>query len=370
MERHLPISGSLGELDVASILALMHRQALDGRLKVSAARFTKTVWMQDGCVVFAQSTRADDALGSYLLGRGAIDAAELEKARRRMQKNRCRLGRVLMEMGQLTPERLWSEVGGHMRAIVFSLFPLRDGRYDILHPVTEARENIRLRLPVPEAILEGVRAIRDEEFVASRFAPGLALYPSPEGAALDAELKPHEAHVLALVGDGVPLEEIVARSELLRFDTLKVIYALRVLGRIGDRRRPGRAPTPHASIGAPAAFASFDEALREYNAKFETIYRLLSKEIGPVAHAILADSITAVVETIPSCFRALEIRADGRLEERSILKGVWHEDFAGSGGEFLRGLEEILYAEIFAVKRHLGKEYESQILQWIRNPGN
>lgn len=370
MERHLPISGSLGELDAATILALMHRRALDGRLKVSAARFTKTVWLQDGCVVFAQSTLAGDALGSYLVGRGAIDEADLEKARRRMQKEHCRLGRALMTMGRLTPERLWSEVGGQMRAIVSSLFPLRDGRYDILHPVAEARENIQLRLPVPEAILEGVRAIRDEDFLASRFEPGMSLYPSPEGAVPDADLKPHEAHVLSLVGDGLPLEEIVARSELLRADTLKVLYALRVLGRVGDRRRPARAPTPHASFGAPAAFASFDEALQNYNARFEYIYRLLSKEIGPVAHAILADSITAVVGTIPSCFRAIEIGADGRLEERSVLKGVWHEDFAGSGGEFLRGLEEILYAEIFAVKRHLGKEYESQILQWIRNPGN
>lgn len=368
MERHLPISGSLGELDVASILALMHRQALDGRLKVSAARFTKTVWLQEGCIVFAQSTLADDALGSYLLGRGAIDAAELEKARLRMQKNHCRLGRALMEMGRLTPERLWSEVGGQMRAIVFSLFPLGAGRYDILHPVAEARESIQLRLPVPEAILEGVRAIRDEEFVASRFEPGMALYPAPAGIVPGAELKPHEAHVLSLVGGGATLEEVVERSELLRFDTLKVLYALRVLGRVSDRRQPGRAPTPHAAV--PASFASFDEALQSYNAKFEYIYRVLSKEIGPVAHAILVDSITAVVDSIPPCFRSLEIRADGRLEERSVLKGVWHEDFAGSGGDFLRGLEEILYAEIFAVKRHLGREHESLILQWIRNPGN
>jgi hypothetical protein len=287
-----------------------------------------------------------------------------------MQKNHCRLGRALMEMGRLTPERLWGEVGGQMRAIVFSLFPLSAGRYDILHPVAEARESIQLRLPVPEAILEGVRAIRDEAFVASRFEPGLALYPAPAGLLADAELRPHEAHVLSLVGDGMSPEEVIARSELLRSDTLKVLYALRVLGRVSDRRQPGRAPTPHAVAAAPAAFASFDEALQSYNARFEYIYRVLSKEIGPVAHAILADSITAVVDSIPPCFRSLQICADGRLEERSILKGVWHEDFAGSGGEFLRGLEEILYAEIFAVKRHLGKEHESLILQWIRNPGN
>jgi len=30
----------------------------------------------------------------------------------------------------------------------------------------------------------------------------------------------------------------------------------------------------------------------------------------------------------------------------------------------------VLYAELYAVKRHLGKEYEKLILRWIRESGN
>ena len=64
------------------------------------------------------------------------------------------------------------------------------------------------------------------------------------------------------------------------------------------------------------------------------------------------------MESIPACFQSLEIRADGRIDEKSVMKSVWYENFADNSGEFLRGLEEILYAEIYAVKRHLGKEHE------------
>lgn len=370
MNSHLPISGSLGELDVAAILARMHAQALDGQLKISAARFTKTLWLQDGRIIFAQSSLADDALGHFLLGRGVIDAAQLEKSRRRMQKNHSRLGRALLELGLLTPEQLWSEVGAQLRAIVFSLFPLRAGRYDIGRPSEDARENIQLELPVPEAILEGVRRIADGEFIESRFAAGTDLFASPGRAIGVVTLKPHEAHVLSLVREATPLDEVLARSELLRIDTLQVLYALRSLGMVCDRPQPGRAQTPHSLPSPPTTFISFEEILEHYNAKFEYIYRVLSKEIGPVAHTILADAITAILDSIPPCFRGVEIRGNGRIDDKSILKSVWYEDFNEASGEFLRGLEEILYAEIYAVKRHLGKEQETLLLQWIRKPGN
>ncbi len=370
MNHHLPISGSLSEIDVASILGQMHGQALDGQLKVTTVQFTKTLWLQNGCIVFAQSSLVEDSLGSFLLQRGVIDESQYEKSRRRMQKNKSRHGRALLEMGILTPEQLWDEVSAHMRAIVFSLFPLRSGRYDIAPLPENARENIRIELPVLQAILEGVRLMMDEEFTESRFEPNLELFPVPDRLLPGTALKPYEAHVLSLVNEASSLDEIVRRSELLRFNTLKVLYALRKLGLVCDSRQPARPPTPNAACRLPTTFTSFEETLNYYNEKFEYIFRVLSKEIGPVAHSILSDSIRAILESIPSYFQKLEICPDGRVDEKSILKSIWYENFEENSNEFLRGLEEILYAEIYAVKRHLGKDHEKLILQWIREPGN
>jgi hypothetical protein len=370
MSSLLPISGPLSEADVPTLLARMGAQVLDGQLKIAAAHFTKTLWLANGRILFAQSSLAADSLGSFLLRRGVIDAAQLDKSRRRMQKNNSRQGRALLEMGLLTPERLWTEVAAHLRAIVFSLFALRSGRYDI-GPLPEVgREHIRLELPVPEAILEGVRLIEDSEFIESRFAGNMALYPSPARGVAAGQLKPFEAHVLSLVQDGACLEDIVSRSELLRFDTLKVLYALLRLDLICDRKQPVRHPTPAAAFSAPTTFTSFEETLQYYNAKFEYIYRVLSKEIGPVAHSILSDSITAILESIPPGFQKLEIRPDGRIDEKSVMRNIWYENFEENSADFLKGLEEILYAEIYAVKRHLGKDHEKLILRWIRESGN
>lgn len=370
MNSHLPISGTLSELDFASILALMNSHSLDGQLKITSARFNKTLWLENGRIVFAQSNLAEDSFGRFLLGRGIIDQALFEKSSRRMQKNKTRHGRALLEMGALTPEHLWTEVAAHLRAIVFSLFTLRTGKYDIGPLPKKESENIVLDVPIPDMILDGIRSIEDQEFIESRFAENNVLYPAPPISHFPIALKPFETHILSLVAEATPLAAVVQKSELLRFDTLKILYYLLKLELICNRKQPTRQHTPRFIQQQPTTFTSFDETLQYYNAKFEYIYRVLSKEIGPVAHSILFDSITTIQESIHPCFQNLEIRGNGRIDEKSVMKSIWYENFNENSNEFLKGLEEILYAEIYAVKRHLGKDHEKLILRWIRESGN
>jgi hypothetical protein len=370
METHLPISGSLAEFDVATILAQMDHQALDGQLKISTTAFSKTIWLENGGITFAQSSLGEDSLGSFLLRRRVIDDKNLKKSDAYMQDKNIRRGRALLEMGLLSSAQLWEEVSAHLRAIVFSLFPLETGKYDIIAQPKNENENIVLNLPVPEAILEGIRQIQDPPFIESRFSENMVLFPAVGRNHSPLALKPFEVHVLSLVSEATPLAEVIAKSELLRFETLKILYCLLKLGHLCDRRQPLRHPTPNAASFIPTTFTSFEDILQYYNHKFEYIYRVLSKEIGPVAQSILFEAITAIMESIPACFHNLEITAEGRIEAKSILKSIWYESFEEHSNEFLKGMEEILYAEIYAVKRHLGKDHEKMILQWIREPGN
>jgi hypothetical protein len=370
MDAHLPISGNLAEFDVATILAQMNRQALDGQLKISTATFNKTLWLENGCIVFAQSSLIEDSLGNFLLRRQIIEDSDYKKSSTYMQDKNIRRGRALLEMGLLSPKQLWDEVSAHLRAIVFSLFPLKSGKYDINPRPESGSENIVLNVPIPEAILEGIRQIQEQPFIESKFREDMMLFPTADQNHFPIALKPFEAHILSLATEGTPLSEILARSELLRFDTLKILYSLLKLGLLCDSQQPVRQPTPNAARHFSTTFSSFEDILQYYNGKFEYIFRVLSKEIGPVAQAILFEAITAILESIPACFHNLEITSDGRIEAKSILKSIWYENFEEHSNEFLKGLEEILYAEIYAVKRHLGKDHEKLILQWIREPGN
>ena len=89
------------------------------------------------------------------------------------------------------------------------------------------------------------------------------------------------------------------------------------------------------------------------------------KEIGPISLSLLLKAVEDIMENLPSYFRKIQLNPDGTINEELILKSVWYHDFDEYIGEFLRGLEEILYTEIYAVKKHLGVEYEQQVLKWI-----
>ena len=48
--------------------------------------------------------------------------------------------------------------------------------YDIIAQPKNENENIVLNLPVPEAILEGIRQIEDQPFIESRFSENMVLF--------------------------------------------------------------------------------------------------------------------------------------------------------------------------------------------------
>ena len=75
------------------------------------------------------------------------------------------------------------------------------------------------------------------------------------------------------------------------------------------------------------------------------------------------------MENLPGYFQKVQLNPNGGINEE-LLKSVWYQDFDSHAGGFLRGLEEILYAEIYMVKKHLGVEQEQQVLKWLNKTGS
>jgi hypothetical protein len=197
------------------------------------------------------------------------------------------------------------------------------------------------------------------------------LYPHKVDILAQLDLKPHETHVFELAKHNSEIATIIKNSELLEFDTLRFLYLFMILEVLSPENYDETVRLDEVdSAPIPSTFTSFEEALKYYNLKYELIYRILSKEIGPIALSILLKAIQGITETLPPYLKNIKLNSDGSLRKDLILKSVWYHDFETYSGEFLRGLEEILYAEIYAIKKHLGVEYEQQILRWINAAGS
>jgi hypothetical protein len=377
---HVLSSSDLKEGDIYPILYYIYKNSISGTLVVNTENVEKKIFMENRKIVFAASNGKEDSLGDHLLKNNLIDKDIYHKTSQYMGKNNKRFGRALIELGYFNYEQLWTWIPNHLQAIVSSFFDIKSGMYRIVTGFERQRENIVLDMDILSVIVEGMRRFEAKSFLEKKFADIEHLYVTDSRTMTQLDLKPYEIHVFDLVRRGPHMKDILKRSELLEFDTLRLLYLFLIIEVISPQKStktkekpgisPGKETWPEGRGINVSTFNSFEEALRYYNMKYEIIYKLMLKEIGPISLSLLLKAVEDIMENLPSYFQKIQLNPDGTINEELILKSVWYHDFDGHIGEFLRGLEEILYTEIYAVKKHLGVEYEQQVLKWINGIGN
>ena len=371
---YFPMEGELKQGDIFPILYHVYKNSISGLLKVETDEYEKQMIIEDRKIVFALSNLKQDAFGAHLLEHNIIDEDTYNKTNRYMEKNKKRFGRALIELGYLNYDQIWKWIQEHLRTIIYSFFSIKSGKYQVLANQNRETENIVLDMDIISVIVKGMRHFKSKEFLEKKFETIKDLYICNTKMLTQMDLKPYEMHVFDLVKRNSELEDIITRSELLEFDTLKLLYLFLVLEVISTQpgvaeREPDSIMEMENIVGL-STFTSFEEALKHYNMKYELIYKTLLKEIGPIAHSLLLKAIEDIMEKLPTYFRKIQLNPDGRIDENTVLKLLWYHDFKKNIGHFLRGLEEILYTEIYTIKKHLGIEYEQQVLKWINGIGN
>lgn len=368
---YFPPEGMVKRGDIYSLFYHIYKNSISGLLTMETDNFEKQLVIEDRKIVFASSTLEEDAFGKYLLKNKIIDQEMYEKTGQYMTSHKKRFGRALIELGYFSYEQTWTWILDHLKVIVFSFFDIENARYRMLPEYERDIENIVLDIDIIDVIIEGIRGFKSREFLENKFMDVEYLYIYKPGATTPMKLKPFEKHVFSLVKRYSALKDILKYSELLEFDTLRLLYLFLIVEALStEQKEPEKIPTlPEEDVLGVNAFASFEEALRHYNLKYELIYKVLSKEIGPISLSLLLKAVEDILENLPNYLQKIQFNPDGRIDEDMILKLVWYHDFNKTIGDFIRGLEEILYTEIYTVRRHLGTEYEQQVLKWINGIG-
>src|SRR5205085_4706475 len=119
----------------------------------------RTLVWKDGDIVFATSNSPEDSLGRFLLRNGKITQEQYEDSKRRVTAQ-TRHGKLLVQMGAISPKDLWWGVKHQALEIIYSLFNWKEGTFTFLDSVDElAAERIVLAINTPSAIMEGIRRL-------------------------------------------------------------------------------------------------------------------------------------------------------------------------------------------------------------------
>lgn len=230
--------GDLSQIPLPEVLFTVWRYKVPGAIDCHQGNLCKTLFVDDGRIVFSTSTDLTDSLGARLLSAGKINQQQYDESVARLADGGGRRqGRILVDMNAIEPKDLFVEVREQVREIVWSLFAWQSGEF-VFSPGRERhREFIRLDFPILDAISEGVTSVSDRRLLVSRLGSRTSVYqreadpPVPETA-----LSPRLREVLGNVDGKRPLIELVGLPPGPPADNAAAIYTLLTFRMI--RQRP------------------------------------------------------------------------------------------------------------------------------------
>ncbi|GMR23852.1 MAG: hypothetical protein BMS9Abin37_2326 [Acidobacteriota bacterium] len=159
------VGSSTNDLDMPELLFAACATGKTGRLVLHAGDVEKNVFLSDGQVVFASSSSPDDRLGAYMLQRNELALDDLRRLSPQVRPG-VRLGTLLVQHGLVPRSDLARAVGGHIKAIVLSLFGWTHVAYAFLEEPLSREETIRLAIPTARLIVDGIDSVPSWERIA------------------------------------------------------------------------------------------------------------------------------------------------------------------------------------------------------------
>jgi uncharacterized protein DUF4388 len=354
------LKGQLADLSVPEILQQLGALGATGILTLVAGGARKAVYVKDGKIVFASSNLPNDRLGEILLREGKITVEEYDTSIKAISRGK-RQGKALIEMGALSPKDLWEGVQFQVKEIVYSIFNWDEGTFHFEESSLPEKERITVDLDIGDMLLSGLRRVDAAGRLQTRYPEGDVLLELVPGKKVSA-LEPYEGHVLALVDGERSVIEISRESEIGDNETLKVLYALLCTGALRVKGRK-----VHALDQDFVPVDSVYSVLESFNQMYEHIFKYMVREVGPIAENVLEKYVASLRDTRKDVFTGLKLLKDGTIDGAVVEKNLNRFPEEQRRGILVDALNELLYAELLAVKRTLGNEHEAALIRTLRD---
>jgi hypothetical protein len=168
LRKNLEYRGDLGQATLPEILFTIHRHAVPGVMEASRDGVVKRVWLRSGSVIHASSSDRADSLGAFLRRSGRISAEAFVDTMRERAHSELRYGALLVEGGVLSPAEVYRGIRDQIEEIVWSLFTWESGEITFQISEFEDRDMVRIHLPLPQVILQGVKRAPSARALAAR----------------------------------------------------------------------------------------------------------------------------------------------------------------------------------------------------------
>jgi hypothetical protein len=234
--------GRLEQTFVAGTLKSLFDHSETGMLTLEQNGIKKSVFLNQGKIVFATSNWKNDWLGIFLFQSGKLTYEEFERSSKLMAPNR-RHGEILVELGIITTQTLNWAVKEQVREIVMSLFQWERGSYSFISMEPLENETITLKTKTLDLIFEGTRRVNNWGIIQSQIGSLETSYQfcqDKSSLVKELYLKPKDKKVLEMLHDPSPVREICRSLSMNDFIVCRILMGLQAVGLIELVTKPAR----------------------------------------------------------------------------------------------------------------------------------
>lgn len=140
-----PIKGSLKHYSLSQVLTYLNKQEKTGILTIEDKNVKKSIYIEDGYVVFASSNQGEDRLGEMLVRAGKLTPEQCDESLKLSKQTGKPQGMTLIELGYLTPKDLYRKLQFQIKEIILSLFLWEGGTFSFKE-TSESTQVLKMRM--------------------------------------------------------------------------------------------------------------------------------------------------------------------------------------------------------------------------------
>jgi hypothetical protein len=357
--------GNLTTTSLPQVIFRIWDKRDSGRLTVQSEEARISLYFINGDMALAEGTFSAEGFLKKLLSIQALTALQAEDCAGFARENSVSYPRALIERGIIPPSGVWESLAEFWMEELFAVFDWTGADLTFDPGATVPDAQVYALVPTPAIVLRGIRRMKKIDLIGAYLpAETEALQLLSPVHADHLHLAPHEKYVLGLLRVTPRLSDLYAQSQAGKRETQKAVFAFITLG------LAGLSPTPNQAKPSPElTSAGLEKIWSDFNDKCSYIYRYISKEIGPVGLSVLEKSLEDIRLRLAPPFQGLELRADGRVEFSPfplMSLALFTEE---TRKYFIRVLNEILTAEVLAVKKALGNAHEAGVVKSLERIG-
>jgi DNA-binding MarR family transcriptional regulator len=357
------LRGDLSAIQLPDVLTFVSMIRRSGKLCIRNGAAERSIFWNEGEVTFATSNSPDHTLGQFLLRNGKITEQQYRDSIDRVTPEK-RHGKLLVQMGAISPKDLWWGVKNQVLEIIYALFTWKEGEFEFFDEVEDIHERITLSINTSSIIMEGIRRL-DESARIKEKIPNLDLVfarvagAEPQLDQLD--MSPQEMRLFDYIDAKRTIRELIGVSDLTEFDVTRILFQLlsaRLIEVVPQEKR--MRPVFLDVEDSPELL----KIISTYNDMFRHLYAALEESVGEIQ---ARDIFVAALQNADSneLWSGVFFDQYGRFDENMLIANISELPFEERKAVLDEGLNTLLSIQLFEVSQHLPPSGKVEIFRFI-----